>query len=226
MKPFTLLLETADLLAVDKPEGVTSIPGRGADEVCLLTELSVRYPEKLYVVHRLDKDVSGVILFARHAEAHRHLNAQFSRRSVRKTYVALVHGVVADEHRVIDVPLRAFGSGRMGIDEQRGKPSTTTLHVTERLADATLVTLHPLTGRRHQLRVHAYGIGHPIVGDPRYGDPAVQQGYPRLMLHARSITVRLLSGDSLTVEAPVPASFQAVVEAMKGRGDAMRSSRA
>lgn len=201
------LFEDADVLAVDKPEGLASIPERDATQESLVALLSAASPTKLYVVHRLDKEVSGVILFAKNAATHTFLNEQFSHHTVRKTYLALVHGVIAQESGTIDVPLRQFGSGRMGVDRKRGKESVTTFHVLKRFDACTLVVVHPLTGRRHQVRVHLYSLGHAIVGDPMYGERAMQYPFPRLMLHAQKIEVRLPSGNEVMIEAPVPESF-------------------
>jgi len=139
-----ILLETADILAVDKPEGPASIHDQGKE--CLLSLLAAQFPEKLYVVHRLDKEVSGVILFARNAAAHKHLTQQFSDRNVEKRYVTLTHSVIEQDSGVIDKPLRGFGSGRMGVDAERGKPSSTEFRVTERLRSYTLVEAYPHTG--------------------------------------------------------------------------------
>jgi len=212
-----VLFENADILAVNKPEGLASIPEGGKDKDCLLSVLSTMFQERLYVVHRLDKEVSGVILLARNAAAHQCLNDQFSHGSISKTYVALTHGVIEENSGVIDKPLRQFGSGRMGVDLQRGKPCITEFKVTERFGAYTLAEAYPLTGRRHQIRVHFYSIGHPIVGDLRYGEQAMQRTFPRLMLHAQKITCRLPSGEEVTIEAMPPESFRAVVEAVSKR---------
>jgi tRNA pseudouridine32 synthase/23S rRNA pseudouridine746 synthase len=206
-----VLFENDDLLAVNKPEGLASIPEGVKDRDCLLSLLESAGTGRLYIVHRLDKEASGVILFARNAATHKHLNEQFRQRTVSKTYVALVHGVIAENSGIIDQPIREFGSGRMGVDRQRGKPCRTEFQVSERLAAYTLVQAHPLTGRRHQLRVHFYSLGHPIVGDRRYGDKAMQRAFPRLMLHAQEITFPLPTGEKVTVQAPIPESFWAVV---------------
>lgn len=211
-----ILFENDDILAVDKPEGLASIPEGSQEKDCLLSKLASRSPGRLYVVHRLDKAVSGVILFAKNPAAHRHLNEQFEQRSIRKTYLALTHGVIEAASGLIDSPLRQFGSGRMGVDAQRGKPSTTEFQVRERLGPYTLVQAYPLTGRRHQIRVHFYSIGHPIVGDLRYGDRAMQRTFPRLMLHAEKITCQLLSGEEVTISAPLAESFCAGI-AMIGK---------
>lgn len=210
------LFENGDLVAVDKPEGVPAIPDRRRAQPSLLERVSAERCEKLYVVHRLDRDTSGVILFARNAEAHRWLNRQFETRTVRKRYLALVHGSVGEDRGTIDKPLRQFGSGRVAVDLERGKPSATEFRVIDRFGECTLVEARPRTGRRHQIRVHLYSLGHPIVGDPLYGDRALQSSYPRLMLHAGSLTVLQPGGGELTIEAPVPESFRSVLRMLGG----------
>jgi tRNA pseudouridine32 synthase/23S rRNA pseudouridine746 synthase len=212
---FPILFENDDLLAVNKPEGLASIPEGVKDRDCLLSLLESAGTGRLYIVHRLDKEASGVILFARNAATHKHLNEQFRQRTVSKTYVALVHGAIAENSGIIDQPIREFGSGRMGVDRQRGKPCRTEFRVSERLAAYTLLQAYPLTGRRHQLRVHFYSLGHPIVGDRRYGDKVMQRAFPRLMLHAQEIIFPLPTGEKVTVQAPVPESFQAVMDRVR-----------
>ena len=211
--PITVLYADGDVLAVAKPEGLPAIPERDLGRPCLVQQLSAQIGDRLWVVHRLDKDVSGVMLFARSAAAHRHLNAQFASRRIHKTYLALTHGEIVAEVGRIDRPLRVFGSGRIGVDEQRGRPSVTDFEVSARAGGFTLVTAHPVTGRPHQLRVHFHSMGHPLVGDRRYGDRAVQAAFPRLMLHALRLSCQLPSGGPLTVTAPVPSTF---VEALAG----------
>jgi tRNA pseudouridine32 synthase/23S rRNA pseudouridine746 synthase len=206
-----ILFENQDIVAVNKPEGLASIPERSKEKASLLSLLSSVFPCKLYVVHRLDKEASGVILFAKNASAHKFISERFSSRGVRKTYCILVHGRVTAAVGTIERPLRQFGSGRMGVDAIRGKEGTTDFRVLETFSSHTLVEAHPLTGRRHQIRVHFYSIGHPVVGDPRYGDKALQALYPRLMLHAQRIECELPSGRALKIEAPIPESFELVV---------------
>ena len=208
-EPVPILYESDDFLAVNKPEGVVSIAQAGDGGLPSL--LRAHYSGRLLPVHRLDRGASGVIVFAKNATAHRHLNGQFDRREVLKTYLALVDGATAANRGQVNAPIREFGSGRMGVDAERGKPASTEWKVAERLPGATLLRVSPATGRRHQIRVHLYHIGHPILGDPRYGDKARQQGFPRLMLHARSVEFALLSGEPVTVEAPPPPSFEAIL---------------
>ncbi|HVP89814.1 MAG TPA: RluA family pseudouridine synthase [Terriglobales bacterium] len=202
-----VLFENDELLAVDKPEGVVSISGAGAGGLPELLRREGVYAGRLYPVHRLDRGASGVIVYAKTPEMHRYLNGEFDRRAVRKTYLALVHGLTANRG-VVNKPLREFGSGRMGVDEARGKPSSTEFKVERRLRGFTLLRVRPLTGRRHQIRVHLYSLGHPIVGDSRYGERALQERYPRLMLHALEIEFALPTGERLKIAAPLPESFR------------------
>ncbi|HMD69265.1 MAG TPA: RluA family pseudouridine synthase [Chitinivibrionales bacterium] len=212
-----ILFENSDLLAVSKPEGLTSIPGSEKGNDTLLSLLSKQYGQKLFVVHRLDKDVSGVMLFAKNAAAHKCLNDQFAAHRIRKTYLALVHGAPGNGKGVINKPIHQYGSGRMGVDELRGKPSSTEYEVVEQCGKFSLVKANPRTGRKHQIRVHFYSIGHPIAGDRLYGDKTAQAAFPRVMLHAQEITFRLLTGEEKTVEAPVPESFTAVMNSLRGK---------
>ncbi len=217
-----VLFETDDYIAVDKTEGVVSLAegGRGG-----LPELiKPHYPGKLFPVHRLDRGASGVIVFAKNAAAHRHLNGEFDRREVRKTYLAVVDGVPSSNRGQINAPIREFGSGRMGVDPKRGKPSSTEWKLAERLDGATLLRVSPATGRRHQIRVHLYHIGHPILGDRRYGDRARQERFPRLMLHALSLEFALPSGERVAVEAPPPPSFENVVAGLRRPGSAAKKT--
>jgi len=217
-----VLFESEEILAVDKPEGMVSLSAGGTEGAAGgLPEVVRReglFAGRLYPVHRLDREASGVIVFAKTPGMHRHLNDEFDRRAVRKTYLALVHGVVEANRGIINKPVREFGSGRMGVDTKRGKPSSTEFKVEQRLARYTLVRAHPLTGRRHQIRVHLYSLGHPIVGDRKYGDRARQERHPRLMLHALEIEFALPTGDRLRIAAPVPESFATVLDALSREG--------
>lgn len=216
MSPFSILYEDSDMFVVDKPEGLASIPEREKDRDNLLQRLSERYSGKIYIVHRIDKDVSGAMVFARNAEAHKRLCLQFEKRQVSKKYTAVTLGVMGPEGGEINKPIRQFGSGRMGVDEKKGKPCITRFKVVERWPSHTLVEAMPVTGRRHQIRVHFYSIGHALAGDPSYGDGKVQAKYPRLMLHSTEIGLKAPSGRPLTVCSPLPQSFSNAALALKG----------
>lgn len=212
-----VLFENDDLIAVDKPEKLASIPERNRQKISLLKILSDELQQKLFVVHRLDKQVSGTIIFAKNRETHRYLNILFEHRHVRKTYLALVHGLIQETGGAIDTPLRRFGSGRMGEDIQRGKPCLTEFSVIKRLPRYTLVRVDPLTGRKHQIRAHLFGIGHPVVGDPLYGNKSIQISFPRLMLHALAIRFALPDQNEIVIESRVPESFAAVLDSIRAR---------
>jgi RluA family pseudouridine synthase len=202
-----ILYETDDLIAVDKPIKLASIPERNREKTSLLKLLSEARQQKLFVVHRLDKQVSGVILFAKNAKSHRYLNQLFEQRKVHKTYLALVHGLIEEDSGTIDKPLRRFGSGRMGEDQEKGKRCITQYTVERRCSGYTLLRVYPQTGRKHQIRAHFFGIGHPIVGDTLYGDKSLQKKYPRLMLHALAIRFRSSAQEDISIESPIPLAF-------------------
>jgi tRNA pseudouridine32 synthase / 23S rRNA pseudouridine746 synthase len=208
----SVLFEDDDIAAVYKPEGVVSIPGRGPAEPTMIDLVSEHFSQKMFVVHRLDKEVSGVMLFAKNAAAHKNINAQFFNRSIRKSYLLLALGRFDKDYYSVNKSIREFGSGRMGVDELRGKPSVTDFSAVDRNDRVTLALAFPKTGRRHQIRVHSYGIGHPIAGDMHYGDKTQQQGYARLMLHALSISFGCSSGNK-TIVCPPPVSFISALDA-------------
>lgn len=211
-----VLFENDDVLAVDKPPGLAS--NREAGSGGLPGVLAAERDGRLLPVHRLDKEAGGVILFAKTPEAHRFLNGAFERREVRKTYLALVHGRLRSGRGTVSLPIREFGSGRMGVDAARGKAAVTEFEVEERFKTHTLVRVRPVTGRRHQIRVHLYALGHPIAGDSRYGDPALRGLAPRLMLHALEISFPLPGGGTATAAAPPPPSFTGYLETIRGSG--------
>lgn len=192
------------LLAVGKPTGLLTVPGRGeGKQECLYHRVLILFPDAL-VVHRLDMDTSGLVLFARTPAAQRNLSAQFENRQIAKTYVAIVEGRMAEEGGTVDYPLRKDMAQRLPpkhlIDCVRGKKAVTEWQVLERGEQTTRVALIPQTGRSHQLRLHMQAIGHPIVGDPIYGSPAA-----RLMLHAHKLALRHpATGQPLLLECPVP----------------------
>ncbi|MCF7816783.1 MAG: RluA family pseudouridine synthase [Kiritimatiellales bacterium] len=192
------------LVAVNKPTGLLTVPGRGADKQdCLYLRVLERFPDAL-VVHRLDMDTSGLVLFACSPETQRNLGLQFEHRQVAKTYIAIVEGVVEADCGTVDFPMRKDMEQRLPpkhlIDCVRGKKAVTEWKVLERGMATTRLALFPQTGRSHQLRLHMQSIGHPIVGDPIYGTPAA-----RLMLHAQTLELSHPgSGDPIKLECPAP----------------------
>jgi len=176
---------------VNKPAGLLSVPGKGAHLAdCLLARVQRAFPEAL-LVHRLDRDTSGVMIFALTPHAQRHLGLQFEKRQVKKVYVARVSGEVAEKTGTVDLPLVVDWPNRprQKVDHAEGRPAVTDWRVVRREDGTTRVRLYPHTGRSHQLRVHMLEIGHPILGDPFYAEgPA--RAYPRLMLHSESLRIR------------------------------------
>lgn len=179
------------LVVLNKPAGLLSVPGRGADKQdCLSARVQARYTDAL-IVHRLDMATSGLIVMARSPAVQRALSAQFANRQVHKQYQATVSGIVQGEPgqwQVIDLPIGADWPNRprQMIAHAHGKPSQTRLQVLHNHTQLqqTRVLLEPLTGRTHQLRVHCQAIGHPILGDALYAPADVLAQSPRLLLHA------------------------------------------
>lgn len=209
-----ILYEDDGLLAVSKVSGDLVIPGRGTDRPSLVERLSAKSGGKLFVVHRLDRGASGLVLFARDRESHRTLSALFEGRRVRKTYWAVVEGEVEQQDGLVDRPIRAFGSGRMGVDG-RGKPSETRFRVLERFSRAALLEVNPLTGRRHQIRVHLFALGHPILGETVYGSGFPVGGAPRLMLHALRLAFPWKGDDGFALSCPPSGDFMNFLEILR-----------
>lgn len=189
--PLEILHEDAQLIVVNKPAGLLSVPGRGdhlAD--CLLARVQAAFPQAL-LVHRLDRDTSGVMVFAQTPHAQRHLGLQFEKRQTRKVYVARVWGQVASKSGTVDLPLIVDWPNRprQMVCQVTGKPAVTDWRVIRYETDATRIRLFPKTGRSHQLRVHMQALGHPILGDPFYAEGPARD-FARLMLHSEELRVK------------------------------------
>lgn len=211
MNESRILFEDEHVVAADKPAGRPTIPGRGDVGEALNAELERRLGKKLFVVHRLDLEASGVVVFAKDAETHRLLCAQFEGRGAKKVYLAAVAGAMTGEG-TIDAPLKEFGSGRVAPAPD-GKKSRTRWRVERAFRSAALLRVEPETGRKHQIRAHLCSIGHPILGDPKYGPPPRPiGGAPRLMLHALSLSVT--AGVPYDFSAEPPQSFAAVLSSL------------
>lgn len=195
-----------EILLVDKPSGLLSVPGKGPDLAdCLIDRIRCVFPEVL-LVHRLDRDTSGIMVFALTAQAQRHLGMQFEKRQTQKTYVAQVWGRMEDATGTVDLPIGVDWPNRprQMVDYENGRPAVTEWRVVRYLENSTRVQLFPKTGRSHQLRVHMQQIGHPILGDPFYAHGAALQA-PRLMLHSENLRFRHPDGGmgvSFTAKCP------------------------
>jgi len=207
-----ILYNDSAMIAVNKPEGIPTVSGCSREGISLIDMLQSHTGEKLYIVHRLDKGASGAVVFAKTRAMHTYLNCLFAERLVQKYYLALAHGRVEPPSGVIDLPLRQFGSGRTGVDHEGGKPSVTKYETVKNFPHYTLLKVKIETGRRHQIRAHFYAIGHPLVGDTRYGDKNMQSRFPRLMLHSLSLELPMSDGTSRRIEAPLTESFNSFLE--------------
>ena len=204
--PLEFLHDDAELVAVNKPAGLLSVPGKGAHLAdCLISRLLLVFPHAL-LVHRLDRDTSGVMVFALTPHAQRHLNQQFATRTARKAYVARLSGLLEPKTGTVDLPLIVDWPNRprQMVCHDTGKPSVTDWRVLRYEDGATRVRLTPKTGRTHQLRVHMQAQGHPILGDPLYADGAARD-HDRMMLHAEELRIKHPnSGMSLKFRAKAP----------------------
>ena len=204
--PLDILHDDHEVLLVNKPSGLLSVPGKGehlAD--CLIARVQAVFPQAL-LVHRLDRDTSGVMIFALTFHAQRHLGLQFEKRQTKKTYVARVWGEMAEKTGTVDLPLIVDWPNRpkQMVDHENGKQAQTDWRVMRKGGGETRVRLMPKTGRSHQLRVHMLALGHPILGDPFYAEGAARE-YPRLMLHSETLQFRHPDGGQgtrITAKAP------------------------
>ncbi len=204
-----VLYQDDRLLAIDKPVGLLSVPGIGPGKVDSVATRAAAEFSGARIVHRLDRDTSGVILLARDPDTHRELSRQFHDREVIKKYIAVVYGNMKDDSGRIDLPMRKDmdprNAPRQVIDHAEGRSAITDWWVTERLPDRTRLLLQPLTGRSHQLRLHLKHIGSPILGDDLYAPAKVLAMSERLMLHAWSLAITHPGTKaSMTFESPCP----------------------
>ena len=247
-KPSTLEIVWSDvtLVAVNKPAGLATIPGRGeTDSVLERLAAQLGLPHtgtndpRLRVVHRLDKDTSGVLLIAKNVDAQRHLSHQFQNNTIEKEYLALVHGRPGEREGDIDAPLAPHPTNpkRMTVFKH-GRPARTLWHVEETFRDFALVRCFPKTGKTHQIRVHLKHAGMPLAVDPLYNPPRpgtapgvrlsqFKRDYrptrgeeerpliERLTLHAHRLTFENLDGARVTVEAELPKDFRALLNQLR-----------
>ena len=224
-----VLYEDSNILAIDKPSGILVHPDERSEEKTILDLFLKKYP-KLEIVHRLDKETSGVMLLAKNKKAHEFLKKQFQDRTIKKVYNAIVSGNVKNDHGIINKPIgrspkdfRRHLAGRGARGEMR--EAITEYKVLKRFtspqpspykgegAKFTYLEVRPKTGRTHQIRVHMKFLNHPVVCDSLYNPNApCPKSIKRLALHAKSIEFTNLKGDKVKVESPLPKEFLKVVK--------------
>lgn len=231
-----IVAETGDWVAINKPAGLLSIPDREGKEISLKNLLKERYGN-IFTVHRLDKETSGLIVFAKTEEGHRHLSRQFEERDTIKIYQGLVNGSLPQKKRTMDDPISEHPAknGTM-IVHRKGKPSLTDYEVIEDFGIYSFIQWRLHTGRTHQIRVHMKNIGNPVVCDPVYGDGKpvkvsalkskfnlskdVLEEQPilgRLALHAFQLSFSDLDGKAVSLEAPLPKDLRATLQQLRKR---------
>lgn len=232
--PLEVLYEDPAMVVINKAAGLVVHPAPGHEEGTLVNALLARFPELVDptgqlrpgIVHRLDKDTSGVLVIGKTADAVAALQAQMKDRSVEKRYTLLVHGRIVEDEGLIDAPIGRDLHNRQKMSVRAdGKPAQTAFRVLERFDDFTLVDANLLTGRTHQLRVHFAYIGHPVAGDTVYGRRKFPPGLKRQFVHAREIAIRSpYDGQLRRFRADLPPDLTRVLDLLRrgagARGDA------
>jgi 23S rRNA pseudouridine1911/1915/1917 synthase len=221
--PLTIVYEDDDVVVIDKPAGLVVHPAAGHDRGTLVNALLGHSPDwegiggevRPGIVHRLDKDTSGLIVAAKHDRALQFLQEQFKARTIKKMYLALVEGVVEPREGIIDAPIGRSKADRKKMAVTReGRSARTRYRVRQiyRQPDLTLVEAYPETGRTHQIRVHLAWLKHPLVGDEVYGRQRSSVPVERHFLHAAALTLTLPNGETRTFESKLPADLQHVLD--------------
>lgn len=221
--PLKIIYHDKDVIVIDKPSGLVVHPGAGIESGTLVNALIFHFPDiagigkegRPGIVHRLDRDTSGVMVVAKSERAFRSLLYQFKRRLIDKTYLALVWGQMRQTEGKIDWPLgRHFKHGwKISTRTRNPKPASTYFQVLRIFKDTTLVEIKPVTGRTHQIRVHLADAGFPVVGDPIYGHKKETHISPRLFLHANILSfIHPETGLRLEFGSPLPPDLENVLE--------------
>jgi 23S rRNA pseudouridine1911/1915/1917 synthase len=224
--PLRIVYEDADIVVVDKPAGMVVHPAFGHHSGTLVNALLAHCPDlagiggvaRPGIVHRLDKDTSGLIIVAKRDAAHRNLQEQFKQRLVHKTYLALTEGVLPVPNGVIDAPIGRDPKHRqrMAVVTRGGREARTEYHVQEHFGEHSLVAAEPITGRTHQIRIHFAFIGHPLVGDRVYGLRKQRLALDRQFLHAARIAFALPgSGQTVEFTSPLPEDLQKLLSTLR-----------
>ena len=224
--PLDILYEDGDLIVVNKPRGMTVHPAPGSWHGTLVNALLAHCTDlsgingilRPGIVHRLDKDTSGVMVVAKNDKAHLGLAEQIRTKEARRVYMAIVHGNIREPSGLIEGAIGRHPTDRkrMAIQREHGKPAATDFTVLERYGAYTLVECILRTGRTHQIRVHMSSIGHPLVGDAKYGAPDRQFAIQGQALHSRVLVlVHPVTGRPMRFEAPLPEDMQGILEELK-----------
>jgi 23S rRNA pseudouridine1911/1915/1917 synthase len=224
--PLEVLYEDPDVAVVNKPAGLVVHPAPGHAGGTLLNAILARFPEiedaeqpdRPGIVHRLDRDTSGIVIIAKSAEARRFLQRQFRRRTTEKEYLALVLGRPETARGTIEGPIGRHPSHRQRrAVTHKGRPAVTHFETIEDFDVATLLRVHPVTGRTHQIRVHLASIGLPVAGDELYGPRRRRlTNLTRHFLHAARLSIVTPDGEHRTFEAPLPEELEAVLQELRG----------
>ena len=221
--PIEIIYEDNDIIVVNKPKGLVVHPANGNPDGTLVNAIMNICKDSLSgiggalrpgIVHRLDKDTSGLLIIAKNDKAHINLSNQIKNREIIKKYIALVKGVVKENKATIDMPIGRSNSDRKKMAVRKdGKNAVTHFEVLKRYKDYTLLDIKIDTGRTHQIRVHLANIGYPVVGDMVYSNGKNPFGVIGQMLHAKSLEFKHpITGKILKLEAPIPEYFQKVLD--------------
>jgi 23S rRNA pseudouridine1911/1915/1917 synthase len=222
--PLSIVYEDEHLLVVDKPAGMAVHPGPGHSGRTLVNAVLAHCPDlpgiggvqRPGIVHRLDKDTSGLIIVAKDEQAHAGLTRQLKEREVKKTYLALVEGHLSPKEAIIDAPVGRDPNNRrrMMVRGAEGREAQTRYRVMREFPGYSLIEVSPITGRTHQIRVHMASIGHPVVCDAVYGRPS--KLVPRQFLHAWRLSFRHpVTGEEISLEAPLPEELEEALDNLR-----------